>query len=298
MIEFDIGRIDSNYNFLIKGVSYVGEPISNTAMYISKKVEGLLENLNGVSSCLVFAENGINVKSNIRKSNCFVFSDNPQRDYARFIESLYREWMQKERKRKYIYTDEGYYIGENVEIGVDAYIEPGCLIGHDVVIGDSVRIFSGAVIKKAAIGNDCLVNENAVIGASGFTMTEDEYGNKFRIPTLGYVHIGNNVEIGVCDNISCGSSRNTIIEDYVKIDALVHIAHDVYLGKNVEVVAGSIIGGFTKIEPYTYVGINASIRNRVNLGANSMVGMGAVVTKNVDNGMIVVGNPAKKFVKN
>lgn len=261
-------------------------------MFLTKKVEKLLENLKGTEQCLVFAENGIAVEPSIQKNHCFLFSDNPQRAYAEFANMLYTIRLEKERNMQYTLTQGGYYLGENARIGSDAYIEPGCLIGHNVVIGNNARIFSGSIIKNAVIGDHFLSNEHAVTGAFGFTMAEDAGGNKFRIPTLGKVIIGDWVEIGAHDNISCGSGGDTRIEDYVKIDALVHIGHDVHLHRNTEITAGGIIGGFVEMEERAYTGINASIRNRITVEKNSLVGMGAVVTKNVMEHMTVVGNPA------
>lgn len=164
-------------------------------------------------------------------------------------------------------------------------------------IGDNARIYAGSVIKNSIIGNNVIVNEKAVIGANGFTMANDEDGNKIRIYSLGKVIIGNDVEIGTNDNISRGSGGDTIIEDSVKLDALIHIGHDVHLHKNVEITAGAVIGGFVDAQEGAYVGINAVVRNRVTLGSNSFIGMGATVTKSVNNGVIVVGNPAKPFDK-
>lgn len=296
-VNFNVCHISEQYNFVVNGVSYIGNPQPHTAMFASKKAEKLLANLYGVSSCLVFVEKGILVDEEIMRHNCFVFSDCPQREYARFANGLYTEWLTKEKKRNYEYTKDGYYRGENVKIGLNSYIEPGCLIGHDVSIGDNAVIMSGAVIKKSTIGNNVIINEKAAIGTFGFTMTEDECGHKLRIPTLGNVQIGNEVEIGAYDNISCGSGGDTIIDDYVKLDALVYIGHDAHLCENVEITAGSIIGGFANVECEAYIGINSSVRNRITVGKNSIIGMGSTVTKSVKNDVTVLGNPAKIFVK-
>ncbi len=75
-------------------------------------------------------------------------------------------------------------------------------------------------------------------------MTQDREGNRTRIPSL---IIGDFVEVGVSDNISAGSAGNTVIEDHVKLDALVHIGHDAHIKKNVEITAVSIVGGFDVI---------------------------------------------------
>lgn len=236
---------------------------------------------------LLLPKGGQRDENRVSKLNCFVPSDNPQLTYARFMENFAQARFEKEAKRKYSLRN-GYYIGEGVEIGEDAYIEPGCLIDHDVRTGRHCRIMAGTVIKNAVIGDYFVCGENAAIGTNGFTMAEDEQGNKFRMPTLGKV---------ILDNVSVGLGGDTLIQDYVKIDALVHIAHNDNLGKNTEIPAGVIVGGFVNTGERAYMGINSSIRNRINLGAGCIVGMGAVVTKGVEDGKAVIGNPAQEMVR-
>lgn len=293
-MKFNVGEINSKYKFEIKGVSYIGEPKANTAMYITKKIEQLLLKLTNVEQCLVFIEKNIFVPEELQLKNCFVFCEIPQLEYSKFVNKIAEKQFAKDRKRKYKCLESGTYIGENVKIGRNCLIEPGCLIGHDVIIGNDCKILSGSVIKNAVLGDQVLVNEGAVIGANGFTMVK-EGENLIRIPTLGKVLIGNNVEIGVNDNISSGSGGDTIIEDYVKIDALVHVGHDVHIHKNVEITAGCVIGGFDVIQEDVFIGINSTLRNRIVLGKGCVVGMGATVTQNVPENVTVVGNPAKDF---
>lgn len=281
----------------ITAVSYAGRPISNTAMYITKKVEHLLKNLETVEGCLVFAEDNIVVPDTLAKKHTFMMTKNPQRDYARFVNELAKKRQEANRQRKYALTEGGYYVGENVKLGFNVQIEAGAFIDHDVIIGNNALIKTGAKIRDAIIGDDFVACENCTVGTSGFTMADDEEGNKIRIPTLGKVVIGNNVEIGALTNISCGSAGNTVLEDNVKLDSLVHIGHDVFLRKNVEIPAGAIVGGFCVLEEGAYVGVNATLRNRIHIGKKAFIGMGAVVTKSVEDGITVVGNPAKPFIK-
>lgn len=297
MIEVNVREIVKTKDFVVRGMSYIGAPRSNTAMFITKKVEYLLSSLESVEECLVFAEEGIVVSEELLIKHAFVFTCEPQLSYASFANRFAKEQFECEKKLRYKLTTKGYFLCEGVEIPEDAYIEAGCKIGPDVKLGKRARILSGSVIKHTSTGDDFLSNEYAVIGANGFTMTEDNNGNKYRIPTLGKVVIGNNVEIGAHNNVSCGSGGNTIIEDYVKTDALVHIGHDVKLHRNVEITAGCIVGGFTNIEEKAYVGINAVLRNRISVGKNAIIGMGSNVTKSVDNDVTVVGNPARVFIK-
>lgn len=292
-MQFNICQLYPGYDIDIIGTSYIGSPKDNTAMYVSKKVEYLVENLIKCKNCLIFAEEGINITSDFGRNHCFVFTKTPQLEYARFADMFVKEKYRQDEGRKYTTTEEGYLLGENVIIGANAYIEPGCIIGHDVILGANARILSGSIIKNAVIGEDFLCNEKAVIGSSSFTMTEDEVGNKFRIPTLGGVCIGNHVEIGAFDNICAGASGNTIIEDYVKLDALIHVGHEAHLCKNTELTAGTIVGGFAIMGEGSYSGINSCIRNRISIGNHSISGMGSTVISSVQKNVVVAGNPTK-----
>lgn len=296
-MKFNVKNVYPQFDFEIVGASYAGQPRNNTVMYISKKVEYLVDNLRGLHNCLCFLEYGIDVPTDIKEINGCVFVDNPQYEYAKFAEIFMRSIQVEEAKKGYSLTDGGYYVGDNVQIGANAYIEPGVLIGHNVIIGNNTIILAGAKIKHAIIGDNFLCNENAVIGDYSFTMAEDEMGNRMRIPSMGRVIIGNNVEVGACNDVAQGTCGDTVLEDYVKLDALVHIGHEAHLGKNTEITAGAIIGGFVKMEEHSYLGINSSIRNRIQLGADCVIGMGAVVTKSVDEDTTMIGNPAKIFVK-
>lgn len=324
--DFSANKDFTSKDFIITGTSYIGRPRSNTAMFITKKVERLLPALNDVTECLVFAEEGINITSELAQRHAFSFSQKPQLEYARFATIFAEERAKQEQKLKFkLITDcgsvsdcgcdcgsdsdcssnsdgdrscdcvlgSGYYLCEDSEIGSGCYIEPGCVIGPDVKIGKNARILAGAVIKRSTIGDNVLINEQAVIGANGFTMAEDEDGNKFRIPTLGRVIIGNNVEIGVHNNISCGSGGNTVLEDNVKLDALVHIGHDVHLHKNVEITAGSTISGFVEAGDKVYIGPGSAFKNRISLGAEAFIGVGSCVMKSVEAQSMVAGNPAR-----
>lgn len=296
-MEYSVRKLNPNYNFIVSGVSYIGNPKMNTVMYVSKKIDQLVENLASTRNCLVFAEEGIEVSDELKRQNCFVFCHNPQLEYARFVNNFAEEKYNEDKKRKFELTDKGYYLGENVHIGDNSYIEPGCVIGHDVVIGSEAKILAGSIIKNAVIGDDFFCNEKAVIGSSSFTMCVDEKGNKLRISALGRVIIGNHVEIGACNNIASGGCGDTIIEDYVKLDALIYIGHEAHLHKNAELTAGIIVAGFADIGESAYIGINSSIRNRISLGSQSIIGMGSNVTRNVEMGQTVIGNPAKAYVK-
>lgn len=296
-MKINVSRYSDRHSFEIMGASYIGAPRSNTAMFINKKVERLLPALNDVKECLIFAEDSIFVPPELAEKHAFVLTAKPQLEYARFAKQFADERFEEEKKLKFELMPEGYYISEDSVVALDAYIEPGCVIGPDARIGYRARIYANSVIRRCTIGDDFVANEHCVVGANGFTMADDENGNKIRIPTLGRVVIGNNVEVGSHNNVSCGSGGDTVLEDNVKMDSLIHVGHDVHLHKNVEVTAGVTFSGFVDAGEGTYVGVGSVLRNRIVLGERAFIGMGSNVTKSVDAGVIVAGNPAKPFVK-
>lgn len=156
-------------------------------------------------------------------------------------------------------------------------IHPSAVINYDCVkLGKNIRIGS-----------------NCTIGFDGFGFEQDKDGTQERFPHIGKVIIGDDVEIGAGTCIDRGALGDTIIGEGTKIDNLVHIAHNVEIGKNCLIVALTCIGGGVTIEDGAYIGIGASIRNQMKIGEKAFIGMGAVVVKEVDPGVTVIGNPAK-----
>ena len=293
---YNIAETYPQFDFDITGASYVGNPHNGTAMFVSSKVIHLLDNLKGHKDCLVFAPTDAAVPDEIKQQNGIIFCNNPQYEFAVFATKL-EEKIQERNEERHYHESNGSMIGENVSIGEGTYIEPGCFIDHDVKIGKNNRILSGCRIRSAIIGDGCIINENAVIGNASFTMAEDDSGHKIRIPALGNVVIGNDVEIGPLNDIARATCGSTILEDRVKLDGLVHIGHEAHLHEDVEITAGVTVAGFVEIGTHGYIGVGSAVKNRIKLGDNSLVGMGAVVLKDVDDDTVVVGNPGR-FLKN
>jgi len=156
-------------------------------------------------------------------------------------------------------------------------IHPSAVINYDCVeIGKNVRI-----------------GPNCTIGFEGFGFEENEEGSYERFPHIGKVILGDYVEVGGNTCIDRGALEDTMIGEGTKIDNLVHIAHNVKIGKNCLIVALTCIGGGVEIGDGAYLGIGCSNRNQIRIGEKAFIGMGAVVVKDVDPGVTVIGNPAK-----
>ncbi len=293
-ISISASEYNADYKFEVNGGSYIARPRSSTVLFVGKKLEAMLGALGEVEYCLVFVEQGMQYDKELCKRHCMVEVDNPARAYGEAARILYEKRVEADKSRAYRMTEGGYTCGENVMLGNNVVIEPGALIGHDVEIGDGTVVLSGAIIKNTTMGENCVINEHAVIGSSGFTMYEDEWGNNQRICSLGKVVMGKEVEIGAGTVVCRGMGGDTLLGDYVKMDNLIHIGHDVQCGRNVSIIAGTILGGFCILEDNAYLGLNSTLRNRITIGAGALVGMGSVVTKDVPPNAVVMGNPARK----
>jgi len=193
-------------------------------------------------------------------------------------------------------------IHETATVCLLAKVAPTVSIGPYCVISGYVRIGENSVIRgnvsiygDVKIGKNVIINSGAVIGAEGFGYEPDEDGTLVQFPQIGGVIIEDNVEIGANTCVDRGALGDTIIREGAKIDNLVHVAHNVIIGKNCRIICLVGIGGSVEIGDGSFVGISASIKNQKKIGKNVVVGMGAVVTKDVPDNTIVIGNPARHF---
>ena len=184
-------------------------------------------------------------------------------------------------------------ISPTAKIGTGCYIGPGAVIGDAVVIGDHCTIGANAVIDFATIGDHTTIGPNTTIGHFGFGYVREDDGIPLHIPHSGGVQIGCYVDIGANTCIDRGTLSDTVIRDHAKVDNLVHIAHNCDIGEGAYVIATSILCGSVRIGTRASIAPNASILEGVQIGADAVVGLGAVVLADVPDGVTVVGNPAK-----
>ena len=188
----------------------------------------------------------------------------------------------------------GTVIGERVKLGKNVIIGNNCSIDGDIDIGDNTYIADNVVIKnRVKIGSDCHIQSLTVIGEDGFGYSEDEFHKKTMIRHYGGVKIGNRVFIGSHVNIARATIDDTIIEDGVKIAPTTHIGHNNFIGEDSTVICSQLFGS-VHVDRNSYI-TSSVIRNQCIIGENTVVGMGSVVTKNVEAGKTVIGVPAKEM---
>jgi UDP-3-O-[3-hydroxymyristoyl] glucosamine N-acyltransferase len=190
-----------------------------------------------------------------------------------------------------VQVDPGAVIEENAEIGEGTHVCANAVIGRGVVIGSGCRIGSGAVISHTLMGNMCLVYPGACVGQDGFGFAMGAEGH-LKVPQLGRVIVGNDVEIGANATIDRGAGPDTVIGNGCRIDNLVQIGHNVQLGMGCVVVAQVGISGSTRFGNFVVAAGQAGITGHLEIGDGARIAAQAGVMKNIGAGETVGGSPA------
>jgi UDP-3-O-[3-hydroxymyristoyl] glucosamine N-acyltransferase len=217
------------------------------------------------------------------------YLDNPRLVFVEITKQIYY-------KKPKVGISSKAVVSETAKIGFDCYIGDYSVIGDNCKIGDNTIISERvSLVQNCSISNSCIIQPGVTIGADGFAFERYQNGELERFPHLRGVKIGKNVEICANSSIARGSLSDTVIGDGTKVDALVHIAHNVTTGKNCELTAGTIIGGSTTLGDMCWTGLNSTLKDNIKLGNNVLVAAGAAVIHDVQDGDIVAGVPAKSI---
>ena len=222
--------------------------------------------------------------------NCLIV-ENPRRIFQEILTNFFLV-KRAPKIEKTAIIEKDCVLGRSVYIGHNVVIEKGCKIGNNVVIFHNTVIHEGTTI-----GNFVTIGSNNTIGGVGFGYEKNNHGDFEIIPHIGDVIIKNFVDIGNNTCVDRAVLGSTILEENVKIDNLVHIAHGVHVGRNTLVVANAMVAGSVNIGENSWIAPSSSILNKMKIGNNSLVSLGAVVLRNVEDDTIVYGNPARRISK-
>ena len=177
-------------------------------------------------------------------------------------------------------------------IGAKAVLMAGCYVGVQASIGEGCLLYPRVVVREeCVIGDRCIVHAGAVIGADGFGFAFDA-GRYHKVPQVGNVVIGDDVEIGANTTIDRATTDSTRVGDGTKIDNLVQIGHNVIIGEHCIIVAQVGISGSTELEDFVTIGGQSGIIGHVKLGKGMQVGAQSGVSKSWPAGTTVFGTPA------
>lgn len=277
----------------ISQIASLGRPCDNAVIFATILSEKSLAVLGRHRGCLLLlSETNREISMCLAEKHGLIYSEDPRYQFAEVLEPLWTP--QSLRGRLTWDLDRGISMGENVQIDPTAVVEPGVTICRDCIIGGHVHIMAGARLgPKVRIGAGTVIRENAVIGGWGFGFARALGKPTIRLPHIGGTIIGNNVEIGALTTICSGTIDPTIIEDSVIIDDHVHIAHNCRVCDNAIVTACAEVSGGVSVGRSAWLAPNCAIIDRINIGARSVVGIGATVVKSIEDNAIVVGKAAQ-----
>ncbi|MBD3273152.1 UDP-3-O-(3-hydroxymyristoyl)glucosamine N-acyltransferase [Candidatus Dependentiae bacterium] len=186
---------------------------------------------------------------------------------------------------------------DNAKIDELTILDSNVFIGKNVCIGKNVRIYSGVkILDGSIIGNNSIIHSNTVIGSDGFGYAANKNGLQ-KIPQIGIVQVGNNVEIGANTTIDRATFNKTIIGDGCKIDNLVMIAHNVVIGPHTAILAQTGIAGGVVIGAGCQIGGQVAIKDHIKIGNGAKIVSKSGVMKDIKDGDVVAGIPAMPFSK-
>ncbi|HVH45146.1 MAG TPA: hypothetical protein VM925_22490 [Labilithrix sp.] len=180
----------------------------------------------------------------------------------------------------------------DAKIHPTAYVGPGCNVGRCEIGAGSVLYGNNHLYDRVKIGQNVSIQAGTVLGAPGFGYQRNEAHEWEHFPHVGGVTIGDDVEIGANTCIDRGTLADTVIKRGVKIDNLVHIAHNVVVGEHAMVISGAQIAGSAVIGDHAWISPSATIMNGAKIGRETMIGLGSVIVKDVPDYAKTMGQPA------
>lgn len=194
----------------------------------------------------------------------------------------------------------GVTVGARTVIGSRCVLHPGVHIGDDCVLGEDCELFSGVVLyRRTTVGARVRIHANTVLGSDGYGYVLVD-GRHEKVPQVGWVEVGDDVEIGACTTVDRGALGPTRIGAGTKVDNLVQLAHNVQVGQHCLVISQSGVSGSTSLGDYVTLAGKVGVVGHIHIGSRSIVGGNSVVAKSLPEGSFVTGflaRPHKEWME-
>jgi UDP-3-O-[3-hydroxymyristoyl] glucosamine N-acyltransferase len=298
------GSLEGNGEIQIEGAAGLEEATERHITFFSNPKYGdQLEKTHAGAVLLPNQTNGFKLPT----GKTFIRVPNPPLAFAQVLALFERQQLKHPRPGKHPQAaiDSSAQIGagsaigafvtieEGVKIGAGTIIYSGCYIGARTQIGDNCLIYPNVVLREnTCIGHRVIIQPGAVLGSDGYGFATHE-GKHHKIPQIGRVVIDDDVEIGANVTIDRATTGETHIGAGTKIDNLVHLAHNVQVGKNCLIVAQVGVSGSTKIGNQVTLAGQVGIVGHITIGDNAVIAAQSGVMNHVEAGATLFGTPAR-----
>lgn len=252
------GTFHGNGNLPIERIAPLKEADANSISFLSNRQ--WLDTLKDTqAACVLIAPWAVDLAQQLGLN--YIVISNP---YAGFA-YLSQWWKQEHAPKPQGSIHPTAFVHPQAHVASDAIIGPMCVIEKGASVGAGSWLKSRVTISEdCSVGQRCIIHSGAVIGADGFGFAKEKE-QWIKIEQLGRVRIGNDVEIGANTCVDRGALGDTVIEDGVKLDNLIQIAHNVHLGKHVAMAACAGIAGSTTVGAGCTIGGAANIMGHITL---------------------------------
>ena len=292
------GEVLGNPNLEIVGVSEIQNGLSGTISFLGNQAYRKYMDSTKASAVIVSDAKFLSGKDGI-------IVKNPQLAIAKVLSMFFPEENKSRGIHPNAFVSSSAKIGKNITIEAGVIIEPGVTvsegtfigantyIGKESKIGSKCKIYQNVVVyHDVQIGSNSTIHASTVIGCDGYGFVKDEDGY-FKIPQIGSVLIGDNVEIGANSVVDRATIGQTIIGNMTKLDNLVHVGHNVQIGNSCLITAQVGIAGSVKIKDNCKFGGQAGVAPHVEIGPESIIASKSGVTKSLIGGEMYGGFPAR-----
>lgn len=268
--------------------------------HITFAVEPYLEKIPLVHAGAVIVETPVEAGD-----NTLIVVDNPRIAFSKLLELFHPHHIEQEEIHPTAVIGKNVFlgkhaaimayvvIGNNVSIGDHAVIYPHTCIGNNVIIGSDSVIYPGVVIhENCELGDRVVLQAHAIIGGEGFGFATKD-GKHSRIPQVGNVVIGDDVEIGSGSTIDNATLGSTTVKRGTKIDNLVHIAHNVEIGEDCFVIAQTGIAGSTKVGNHVIFAGQTGCTGHITIGDGAVFAGKTGIIGSIPEGGVYGGIPAR-----
>ncbi|MFA5093152.1 MAG: UDP-3-O-(3-hydroxymyristoyl)glucosamine N-acyltransferase [Candidatus Omnitrophota bacterium] len=296
------GQVVGNGDTLITGVSGIKEAVEGEITFLANPKYSPLLDKTRASAVVTSVEAQQTTKP-------IILTENPSLAFAKIITMFMPDEVGHPKG-----IDQTVVLGKNVVLGKDVAIGPYTVVADNAVIGDQTIIYAGCYIgnhtkigaqaliyphvsirERVSIGNRVIIHSGVVIGSDGFGFATIK-NIHHKIPQVGTVEIGDDVEIGANVTIDRARFDKTVIGSGTKIDNLVQIGHNVVIGENTLIVAQAGVAGSTMVGKNVILGGQVGIAGHLNIGDNAIVTAQSGVAKSVPADTMVSGYPARPFM--